>query len=618
MTSFKPHQSACLRNLDSRIKSLTGKRRSPEEDRKLCDGYREIIRLYHQVASGDPKMDTDEERLLGHLAFQAMTHLGGAGDLGSVSLKDYQHEHYGPYLGVSDEGSAAGVIRQAALGSPKAVAFKTNNPMIVGVAVDAERLGGVGETAVGPEEYIRVRLECAGRILSSTNVGTRVNLRFYRRHPVVKIAKGIIEGAIKLAKKDIRAAFEPFLRAPGGRPRPLTVFVEFERGTRINAASRIFLLKELSKYAEREDVADRSVHRLGYQVRIGSGQKGRDEAIKAIDIARAAGIQDVAVNGRVRRGADEHISYPGLLNYLAPGMLGPVLRYANKRRIQICPVNRVDPETVARHVWSSLHAARQMGYELGKYGLFPLTLEESEAVIGKIQDWFSDWAAAPVFFVDQGLVSATRVDTHGDLLRGLKTWLRMVARHRVPIVLVDTVDKSKNQPLLRLPGEPKGFMTVRNLADMDRLARSLRIRVLWAGGITLPQVFALGRLGVFGIYVTTAASSPAPVPPEYATDPWLAAVKEPTFEGVLHTKLLLEAGFLSTRLHNHKENGRIKDAALGLIKALQSKDERTVSEHQKIVADLIINAWHRFRCRNVRPDHKNSSLKRNQQDRRKK
>jgi hypothetical protein len=255
-----------------------------------------------------------------------------------------------------------------------------------------------------------------------------------------------------------------------------------------------------------------------------------------------------------------------------------------------------------------------MGYELGKYGLFPLTLEESEAVIGKVQGWFSDWTAAPVFFVDQGLVSATRVDTHGDLLRGLKTWLQMVARHRVPVVLVDTVDKSRSQPLLRFPGESKGFMTVRNLAGINRFARSLGIKVLWAGGITLPQVYALGRLGVFGIYVTSAASSPAPVPPEYETDPWLAAVKEPTFEGVWRTKLLLEAGFLATRLLSRRDGGRITDAALGLISALQEKDDRSALVRQKVLADLLIPAWRRFRFGNTGPDDKHSSKKRDWQD----
>jgi hypothetical protein len=157
-------------------------------------------------------------------------------------------------------------------------------------------------------------------------------------------------------------------------------------------------------------------------------------------------------------------------------------------------------------------------------------------------------------------------------------------------------------------------MTVRNLADTDRLARSLGIKVLWAGGITQPQVFGLGRLGVFGIYVTSAASSPAPVPPDYKTDPWLAAVKEPTFEGVFRTKLLLEAGFLSAPLHNHQNGGQIKDAALGLIKALQGKDERTASERQKTLADLLINGWRRFRSGNAKPDDKNSGLRRSQRN----
>jgi hypothetical protein len=593
MTTISPHQKGRLRDLGSLIRSLAAKKRSPGEDRRLADGFREVLRTYCQTASGGTVTSTPEGRLLRRLASQAMSHLGGGFDPASTSLKNYDHQRYGPYLGVSDEGSAARAIRRAALASPKAVALKTRDPMVIGVAVDAERLGGVGETAVGPEEYTAVRLGCAGGLLSSTNVGTRVNLRFYRRHPVVRVTKGDSGAVVEKARNDIRAAFEPFLRTPGGKPRPLTVFVEVMERYHLDAAARVSLLKELAEYCRDPNVADPSVHRLGYQQRIPPGKKGRDVAKRAIDIAAAAGLRDVAVVGRVRAGADEHVSYPGLLNYLPPGALGPVLRHADKLGIRIRPANKVDPETVARHVWSSLQAARQMGCDMGKYGLFPLTLEESETVIAAVQRWFRDWTAAPVFFMDQGLVSATRVDTHGDLIRGLRTWLRMVAKHRVPVVLVDTVDKSKKRSLLRLPGESKGYLSVRSIADVDRLARSLGVKVLWAGGITLPQAFVLGRLGVFGIYVTSAASSPSPVPAEYEADPWLPAVKEPTYEGVFRTKLLLEAGFLSGRSRSRTDASRINDSALRLITILQGGDDREASECQRSLVGIMKGAWRR-------------------------
>jgi len=251
----------------------------------------------------------------------------------------------------------------------------------------------------------------------------------------------------------------------------------------------------------------------------------------------------------------------------------------------------VDPETVARHVWSGLQAARRMGFELGKYGLFPLTLEESEAVIGLIQKWFGDWSAAPVFFVDQGLLSESRIDTGRDLVRGLKTWLQMAGRHGVRVVLIDTVEKSKCPPLVKTPGAAKGLMSLSQIRDVDRLGAGLGIKILWAGGITIPQVYELGRLGVFGIYVTSAAAEPIPVPPGYEKDPWLAAVKEPTYEGVFRTKLLLEAGFLSARSPDGAKVGR---SAKDFLAAFSGGDRAALKKAQNDLAKECESAWPRF------------------------
>jgi hypothetical protein len=62
-----------------------------------------------------------------------------------------------PFLGVSDEGSAGAEIWNAAFESPKVCTLPKldrRTPLIVGIAVDAERLGGSGELAVGPEEIM--------------------------------------------------------------------------------------------------------------------------------------------------------------------------------------------------------------------------------------------------------------------------------------------------------------------------------------------------------------------------------------------------------------------------------------------------------------------------------
>ncbi len=579
--------------LERTISTLSRKRPlSPREGARLGDACREAVRLYRDAVTGRPEPEDAAVRRLAALAQRAMLLLGGEGDVGGPSLKDYDPERFGPYLGVSDEGSAAGVIRRAALDSPKAKALGgAVNPLAVGVALDAERLGGVGEVAVGPEEYTEARTACLGRILNSTNVGTRVNLRFFRRHPVVWTEDEPFDKALGLAKASLRLKVAPFLRPPGGKARPLTVYAAFPPRNRWADAKRAAFLKELASHLAKPDVADPKVHRLGYQASIRKGRAGREDALRALKVASDAGLKDVALSGNVRKLAEELVSQPGLLNYLPPGKLGPVLRRAAALGARVRPVNTVDPETIARHVWTGLQAARRMGFELGKYGLFPLTLEESEVVISLVQKWFKDWSAAPVFFVDQGLLSESRVDTSHDLVRGLKAWLRMVGRHGVRVVLIDTVEKAKCPPLLKTSGTAKGLMSLRQVQDVDKLARSLGIKALWAGGISIPQVYELGRLGVFGIYVTSAAAEPIPVPPGYEKDPWLAAVKEPTYEGVFRTKLLLEAGFLAARAPDGLRVGR---SAAAFLAALSGGDKTALKRAQDELANECISAWRRF------------------------
>jgi len=593
MKTLTAGQGRRLGSLERVIRKLTAsKTLSQIQERALCDNYREVIRLYHDAVSMNRDIiNTAEGKRMFNLAKRGMLHLGGEGDVNTKSLKDYNHKKYGPYLGVSDEGSAASAIIGAALHSPKAVSLKKCDPMALGVALDAERLGGVGEVAVGPHEYVNIRMECAGKILNSTNIGTRVNLRFYKRYPVVTVTEGNIEKALQKARKEISDTFKPFLHPPGGKPRPLIVYIEIENKHRRSAGNCISILKSLKSFSMNPEVSDKAVHRLGYQVRIGWYKKGRDSAINAIDIAHEAGIKDVAISGVVRKQADENLSQPGLLDYLAPGMLGPVLRHANQNKININPVNIVDTDTVANHVWSALHTARQMGFELGKYGLFPLTLEECDDVIGKIQSWYRDWTAAPVFFVDQGLVSATRVDTHGDLIRGLTTWLKMVAKHRVRVVLIDTIEKAKSQPLLRMAGDKKGLLTPKNIQEIDKLAQQLNIKVLWAGGISLPQVYELGRIGVFGVYVTSAAASLVPVAGSYKKDIGMAASKEPTYEGVYRVKLLMEAGYLNTNLADRKLSEELGNKSMEFIKAIQEKNTQLAGEKEKALSALTLKCW---------------------------
>ena len=57
--------------------------------------------------------------------------------------------------------------------APKCAVLTERTPLTIGIAHDAERLGAVGEVAVGPDEFATIRLACRGRVLTTTNVGSR-------------------------------------------------------------------------------------------------------------------------------------------------------------------------------------------------------------------------------------------------------------------------------------------------------------------------------------------------------------------------------------------------------------------------------------------------------------
>lgn len=593
--------------------------RTQSEDRQLSDCYRAILRMYQDMWDGYlhrkyQPTDAQQKRLVS-LARDAILYLGGEGDLRSMSLKDYDHNKYGPYLGISDEGTAAHVIRKAALESPKMQAIGPVAPIVVGVAHDAERLGAIGEIPVGPEEYANIRLECVGRILTSTNVGTQLKLRYYKRYPVVTIQKGSAKEALHIAKQELKEAFAPFLHTPDGKPRPLTVYIEFDRDSRRTFKDRVSILQRLARFVANSRIADSKVHQLGLQMRIGYGYKGRDASLLAINLASAAGFDEVAIDGIVRKEAADKISLPGLYNYLTPRLVDPILRRAQEKGIRVHRRNFVDPDTVARGVWSALNSARHMGLELGKYGTFPLTLEECNEVVGKVQRWFRDWTAAPVFFVDQGTLSAEKTYVNGDLVTGLKEWLKIMKHHKVPVVLIDTLDKSKGWRLLRTKDDPKGLLLPAQIYEISQLASRWGIKVLWAGGISLPQAFEFGKMGVFGIYVTSAAAALGPVSGIYERDPLLASLKEPSIEGVSRTKLLLEAGFLVSRLRGSSHEEELERLAKSLIDVLsRNRPEEEVKRAQHPLFERAVVAWkvhltETNQAKKHSPQAKNSSVR---------
>ena len=154
---------------------------SPKEELRLAEACRAVLRAYRSAKARGESFSLSQRRV----ARLALLHLGGDAEPQSRSLRDYDHRKFGPFLGVSDEGSAAEAILAGALKSPKAIALGTRDPFELGVAIDAERLGAVGEAPVGPEEYADIWVGCVERLLMTTNVGTRVNPRLFMRPPVV-------------------------------------------------------------------------------------------------------------------------------------------------------------------------------------------------------------------------------------------------------------------------------------------------------------------------------------------------------------------------------------------------------------------------------------------------
>ena len=223
---------------------------SLNDNRRYFTTLRDAFQLFEDVVfrlnkAGVELGGKDGKSLLA-LAQEAIMKLGGVVDPNPISLKDYEHHLHGPYLGVSDEGSAASIIRRAALSSPKLRVLGTAPPIQVGVAHDAGEAGGaVGEVAVGPEEYRDIILQCHGSILTSTNVGTRLNLRYYKLQPVIIVPHGSFATVMAAAKENLRSLVQPFWHTPGGVPRPVTLLLVFAPGTRFSR--RLQILRELQK-----------------------------------------------------------------------------------------------------------------------------------------------------------------------------------------------------------------------------------------------------------------------------------------------------------------------------------------------------------------------------------
>jgi len=564
--------------------------------RQLFKQLRSAVHLHEDVATRTCNCavlpaDTDLQALR-ELALEAFVELGSQAEPKLLTLKYYDHQRFGPFLGVSDEGSAVDQICRTVLADPKCVAFETRDPMVIGLALDAERLGAIGEVAVGPEEYQRIRLDAAQCILTTTNVGTRVNIRHYKNRPVVVVPPNTLNAAVTQAVQKVKLSMQPFWDTPGGEPRPVTVLVTFVGGTSIAWRQHVLLgiLREMTNEPRRDPM----IHQVGLQQKAPSGRDGVVEVKRAIDLAVACGMQDVAVEGVQRAHAERAISEPGLLNYFPPGLLQEILNYACKRSIRVGPWKIVDTETTARNIWMGLSTARHMGLELGKYGLAPLTYEEQEATIRRIQSRFSTWCAAPVHYVDLPHIDTSTVYTEQNAVAATSRWLDLVGRCNVPVVLIDTAEKSKGKKLMkRGPADSLGIFSLSEIEKLNHSAQRMGVRVLWAGGLDAAQAYQLSQLGVFGLYVTSAVAEKRAVTSEYVNDPMLPARKEPQFDKILRIKVLTEAGFMVKQMltcGRNTEAHYLKKFAQAVIRAHESGHD-VASGKDKALRRLLVKCW---------------------------
>jgi hypothetical protein len=536
--------------------------------------------------------DTDFRRLY-ESAHQTIAQLGGQGEPVRLTLADYDHERYGPILGVSDEGSATAAIRHGATASPKCHALANKTPFTIGAAHDAERLGAVGEIVVGPDEFATIRLACHDRMLTTTNVGTRVNIRNFVPPPIITIRPGSLNRTVGVAAKKLAEIIAPFVMTASGRARSCTVFVRF--AGRISPDQQLRILKRLQDAAASNSDWQPRLHRLALAGML-TGNLGRAvQAKRCIALASQSGISEVGFEGSVLASTAANISESGLLNILKPAALQQVLKYAAKKKIDIGPLQRVDPQTTARHIWTGLAIARNMGFELGKYGLVPLTFAQQREVIARIQYWFKGWSAAPVYFVDYPLVTENAVFHGPTLADGIREWLKMVGQLHVRVVLIDTAKKSEHRHLVRESRQDKkGFLSFEDIASLSAFAASLGIKVLWAGSISLSQAFEFGRMGVFGVYVTSATTAPRPVDKHARRDPALLVLREPQADGVARVKLLLEAGFLARQKKGagkDEESATITQSAHGLLKALSANQSDEIKNREVELHRLVTIAW---------------------------
>ena len=97
------------------------------------------------------------------------------------------------------------------------------------------------------------------------------------------------------------------------------------------------------------------------------------------------------------------------------------------------------------------------------------------------------------------------------------------------------------------------------------------------------------------MYVTSSAAALIPVSAKYARDVALTAEREPTLEGVSRVRLMLEVGFIISRLEELGRRGdarRLSEAAEDFLKVSRpSRDGARASAAEIELSDLAESGW---------------------------
>ena len=468
------------------------------------------------------------------------------GSTSKALLAEYDSDQYGPLFAVSDEGSAGPVVLDAALSSAKAAAGASSRSRL-GVILDGERMTSAGEVPIGPPEYGALSDGAAGQLLLTTNVGTRINVRLTGQLPEFP--------ALEKSAEAVIAAFHQFLDTPDHRPRPLTVRLQVDPGadcTRLAA-----LAKKLDEARKKGEIGPPDTHQLSVLVSFKEdiatdAQLEQSEAI--IAAAADLGYPEVAIDGVQLPYARRRWGAQGLLNVLSVPASNRLLKFATARGVRLRPRYQVDINSAARTIWTGLEAARANGFDAGKYGLLPLTLEEQAQVIEQITQWTSGWTAIPAFYVDTPLVTATEVFDVAQCEAAARLWLKAARGAGATTVLFDAPDRVNPRRLVHGSDSPDGVLTPDQIEALRDYSELLGVKILWSGGITAAQAFDLARRRVFGIFSTSSTAAKMAVTAQFQQDPRLAAENEPTEFGVRRMHAIIQGGFLSSRMRAFDES----------------------------------------------------------------